>query len=39
MLFLLWTLVTAVVLLRSAMTGELPLAARPLRRAQATRSP
>jgi uncharacterized protein DUF4386 len=38
-LFLLWTLVTAVVLLRSAMTGELPLAARPLRRAQATRSP
>lgn len=38
-LFLLWTLVTAVVLLRSAMTAERPLAARPLRRAQATRSP
>jgi hypothetical protein len=38
-LFLLWTLVTAVVLLRAAMTGEQVLPARPLRRAQATRSP
>jgi hypothetical protein len=39
LLFLLWTLLTAIVLLRGAMTGEQVLAARSLGRTQATRSP